>query len=153
VDDDVREAPGGPRPAEIRFFGTTWLAHDGGYRWRRAGLALGALLATGAGAFALRFGFQGVADARAGGFVTFLAGAGFTLGGAVAFRRTWRGFSARLPSADPGAERSERSAQGVLVIGFLGVSLAYFFRCFWEAPGEGVCRSAYEAARSARRFP
>ncbi|MFE4061445.1 hypothetical protein ACFXP3_35010, partial [Streptomyces sp. NPDC059096] len=33
---------GGPEPEAIRFFGTTWLARDGGYAARRAAVAAGA---------------------------------------------------------------------------------------------------------------
>jgi hypothetical protein len=145
-------APGaeGPRPEPIRFFGTTWVDHDGGYGWRRAGLALGSLLATAAGAFVLRFGFQGLSDANIGFFVTLLAIVGFAVCSALAFQRTWRGFSERRTSEDPDAARS---AQGLMAIGFLGSLLAYFFRCFSEAPGEGLHRAEYQAAleRHARR--
>lgn len=139
-----------PRPEPIRFFGTTWVEHDGGYNWRRAGLAVGSLVATAAGAFVLRFGFQGLSDANIGYFVTLLAIVGFAVCSALAFQRTWRGFSERRVAEDPDAARS---AQGLMVIGFLGSLLAYFFRCFSEAPGEGLHRAEYEAAleRQARR--
>lgn len=146
------QAPGGegPQPEPIRFFGTTWLDHDGGYGWRRAGLAVGSLLATAAGAFVLRFGFQGLSDANIGYFVTLLAIVGFAVCSALAFQRTWRGFSQRRTGEDPDAARS---SQGLMAIGFLGSLLAYFFRCFSEAPGEGLHRAEYEAAleRHARR--
>jgi hypothetical protein len=132
-----------PRPEDIRFFGTTWVAHDGGYAWRRAGLAVGSLLATALGAVVLRFGFQGLADADIGPFVTYLAIGGFAVCSALAFQRTWQGFSQRRPAPAPDAVRS---SQGVLGIGFLGVLLAYFFRSFSEAPGEGLCRAEYGAA-------
>ena len=143
-------APEGPRPEPIRFFGTTWVDHDGGYGWRRAGLAAGSLLATAAGAFVLRFGFQGLADAKIGYFVNLLAIVGFAVCSALAFQRTWRGFSKRYTAADADAARS---GQGLLAIGFLGTLLAYFFRSFSEAPGEGLHRAEYEAAceRAARR--
>jgi hypothetical protein len=136
------------RPEEIRFFGTTWVAHDGGYGWRRAGLAAGSLLATAAGALVLRFGFQGLADADIGSFVTFLAIAGFAVCSALAFQRTWQGFSRRREAAAD--SDAARSAQGLLAIGLLGTLLAYFFRSLSEAPGEGLHRREYEAALAAR---
>lgn len=135
---------GEPRPEEIRFFGTTWVAHDGGYGWRRAGLAVGSLLATAVGAVVLRFGFQGLADADIGPFVTFLAVAGFAVCSALAFQRTWRGFAKRRPPT--GDADAARSAQGLLAIGFLGTLLAYFLRSLTEAPGEALHRAEYEAA-------
>jgi hypothetical protein len=121
----------------IRFFGTTWVAHDGSYLWRRVGLAAGSLLATAVGALALRFGFQGLSDAHVGTFVTYLALGGFAVCTALAFQRTWRGFSERFAGDH---------SPGVLGIGFLGVLLAYFLRSFTEAPGEGLCRAEHEAA-------
>ncbi|MBD0738483.1 hypothetical protein BGM09_05075 [Streptomyces sp. CBMA29] len=130
------------RPEPIRFFGTTWVAHDGGYAWRRAGLAAGSLVAVAAGAAVLRFGFQGLADADVGPFVTFLAVAGFAVCSGLAFQRTWRGFSRR---------RESGSEPGLLVIGFLGVLLAYFFRAFTEAPGEALHRAEHVAALGRRR--
>ncbi|MFE2137646.1 hypothetical protein ACFW9X_31475, partial [Streptomyces sp. NPDC059466] len=30
--------PAGPQPEPLRFFGTTWVEHDGGYPGRRAGV-------------------------------------------------------------------------------------------------------------------
>ncbi|MEU6854819.1 hypothetical protein ABZ901_33405 [Actinacidiphila alni] len=140
-------ARGEPRPEEIRFFGTTWVAHNGGYAWRRAGVAVGSLLATAVGALVLRFGFQGLADADIGPFVTFLAVAGFAVCSALAFQRTWQSFSRRRPpAADADAARS---AQGLVAVGFLGILLAYFVRSLSEAPGEALCRAEYEAALSA----
>ena len=35
----------GPQPEPIRFFGTTWVDHDGGYGLRRVGVAVGSLAA------------------------------------------------------------------------------------------------------------
>lgn len=135
-------APEGPQPEPIRFFGTTWVRHDGRYGLRRAGLAAGSLLATAAGALVLRFGFQGLADADVGFLVTLLALGGFAVCSALAFQRTWQGFGKR-PAADAEPDR----AAGLLAIGFLGTLLAYFFRSFTEAPGEGLRRAEYEAAR------
>lgn len=123
-------------PEDIRFFGTTWVDHDGSYLWRRVGLSAGSLLALAAGGAVLRFGFQGLADAHIGAFVTYLAVAGFAVCSALAFRRTWRAFSSPASTGE--------ASPGVLGIGFLGVLLAYFFRSFTEAPGE---------ARARRRLP
>lgn len=127
-----------PAPEAIRWFGTTWVAHDGGYAWRRAAAAAGSLLAAAAGAFVLRLGFQGLADARIGGFVTAVAFVGSAVCSVLAFQRTWKGFSTRPAAA---AEN-----QGLYAIGFIGALLAYFVRSLTEAPGEALHRSEYQAA-------
>ncbi|AZM54711.1 hypothetical protein DMA15_20890 [Streptomyces sp. WAC 01529] len=130
----------GPRPEPIRFFGTTWLAHDGGYGARRAGLAVGSLLAAAAGCLVLRFAYEGLAIADVGGFVNLLVVVMFAVCSAIAFRRTWEGFAKRH---DPASQAQLRS---LLTIGFIGVLLAYFFRSLKEAPGERLHREEYEAA-------
>ncbi|MEU9706613.1 hypothetical protein [Streptomyces sp. NPDC047981] len=136
------DAPAGPQPEEIRFFGTTWVEHDGQYGLRRAGVALGALVAAAAGCFVLRFAYQGLEIAEVGGFVNMLVVLMFAICSAIAFRKTWEGFVRR--PADPGREDSLRSLK---MIGFIGSLLAYFFRCFTEAPGEKLRREEYETAR------
>ncbi|GAA3945881.1 membrane protein [Streptomyces gulbargensis] len=136
-------APAGPRPEEIRFFGTTWVDHSGHYALRRAALATGALLAAAAGCLVLRFAYQGLEIAAVGGFVNALVVVMFAVCSAVAFRKTWEGFGRR--PADPAREDSLRSLK---MIGFVGSLLAYFFRCFAEAPGEKLRRAEYETARA-----
>ncbi|WP_418958416.1 hypothetical protein [Streptomyces tritici] len=131
----------GPRPEEIRFFGTTWVEHDGHYGLRRAAVGLGALLAAAAGCFVLRFAYQGLEVAQVGGFVNVLVVVMFAVCSAIAFRKTWEGFS-RRPD-DPAREDSLRSLKA---IGFIGSLLAYFFRTFSEAPGEKLRRTEYEKA-------
>lgn len=131
----------GPGPEPIRFFGTTWVLHDGGYGWRRAGVGFGALLAAALGALVLRIGFSGLADAKIGTFLTVVAVIGFGVCSVLAFQRTWRGFSARRA---PG----ESSDQGLYAVGFIGALLAYATRCLTEAPGETLHRTEYEAARA-----
>ncbi|MFF4404667.1 hypothetical protein ACMATS_16745 [Streptoverticillium reticulum] len=137
-------AADGPRPEPIRFFGTTWLHHDGGYALRRAGVGLGALLAAAAGALVLRFGFEGLTIAKVGSLVNVLVVAGFAICSALAFRRTWEGFVRRRASAADAA--AERSMQNLLLIGFVGTLLAYAVRCLVEAPGEQLHRREYEEA-------
>lgn len=136
-------APAGPQPEEIRFFGTTWVEHDGQYGLRRVGVALGALVAAAAGSFLLRFAYQGLEVAEVGGFVNILVVLMFAICSAIAFRKTWEGFVRR--PADPAREDSLRSLK---MIGFIGSLLAYFFRCFVEAPGEKLRRTEYETARA-----
>lgn len=139
-------AADGPLPEPIRFFGTTWLHHDGGYALRRTGVGLGALLAAAAGAFVLRFGYEGLTIAKVGSLVNVLVVVGFAVCSALAFRRTWEGFVRRRdPAADPAAERS---IQNLLLIGFVGTLLAYAVRCLVEAPGEQLHRKEYEEART-----
>ncbi|WP_345649768.1 hypothetical protein [Streptomyces tremellae] len=128
----------------MRFFGTSWLAHDGGYALRRAAVAAGSLLAAAASCAVLRFAYDGLALADVGPFVGVLVVVMFAVCSFVAFRRTWDGFSAR--PADPGREESLRSLKA---IGFIGSLLAYFVRSLTEAPGEGLRRREYEAAVAA----
>ncbi|GGU30623.1 hypothetical protein [Streptomyces lavendofoliae] len=135
--------PPGPQPEALRFFGTTWVDHDGGYALRRAGVAAGSLTCAVAGALVLRFAHQGLAIAAVGGFVDALLVAMFAVCSAIAFNRTWQGFTRR--PADPAREDALRSLKA---IGFLGSLLAYFVRSLAEAPGEKLLRSEYEAARA-----
>ncbi|THA76283.1 hypothetical protein E6R60_11615 [Streptomyces sp. A0642] len=135
--------PSGPQPEPIRFFGTTWVAHDGSYGLRRAGAAVGSLAAAAASCFVLRFAYQGLEIADVGSFVGLLVVLMFAICSAVAFRKTWEGFSRR--PADPSREDALR---GLKTIGFIGSLLAYFFRTFTEAPGEKLRREEYEAARA-----
>ncbi|MFI9723775.1 hypothetical protein ACIHFE_29640 [Streptomyces sp. NPDC052396] len=134
----------GPRPEPIRFFGTTWVEHDGGYPLRRAGLAVGSLAAAVAGALVLRFAYQGLAIAKVGSLINLMVIVAVSLCTALAFRRTWEDFGRRRPAAaDPGAERS---MQSLVLIGFVGVLLAYFLRSLREAPGEKLHREEYREA-------
>jgi membrane protein implicated in regulation of membrane protease activity len=141
----------GPRPEEIRFFGTTWVDHSGPYVLRRVGLALAALVLAAAGCFVLRFAYEGLAIADVGSFVNVLLVAMFAICSALAFTRTWSGYSER---PDP---EKQASLRGFLAIGFVGVLLAYALRCLTEAPGEKLRRQEYETAveqyerRSGRR--
>ncbi|MEV6757478.1 EamA/RhaT family transporter [Streptomyces sp. NPDC051214] len=131
----------GPQPEPLRFFGTTWVGHDNGYGARRAGVAVGSLLAAAAGCFVLRFAYEGMAVADVGSFVNFLVLIMFSICSAIAFRRTWEGFTRRHDPA------SQSSMRGLMTIGFVGVLLAYFVRSLTEAPGEELHREEYEAAR------
>ncbi len=141
----------GPRPEPLRFFGTTWVAHDGGYGARRAGAAAGSLLAAAAGCLVLRFAYEGLVIAEVGTVVNLLVVVMFAICSAIAFRRTWEGFTKRHDPA------SQAQLRGLLTIGFIGGLLAYFFRALTEAPGERLHREEYEAAlaqyekRTARR--
>ncbi|MFE0650330.1 hypothetical protein ACFVZH_17270 [Streptomyces sp. NPDC059534] len=134
-------APTGPQPEEIRFFGTTWLDHTGGYALRRAGLAAGALAAAVAACLVLRFAYEGLQIADVGGIVNTLVVIMFAVCSAIAFRKTWEGFGHR--PTDPAREESLRSLKA---IGFIGSLLAYAVRCLTEAPGEQLHRTEYEAA-------
>ncbi|MFJ4713303.1 EamA/RhaT family transporter [Streptomyces sp. NPDC088785] len=131
----------GPRPEEIRFFGTTWVDHTGHYGLRRAGVGIGALVLAVAGCFVLRFAYQGLAMADVGSFVNVLLVAAFAICSALGFSRTWAGFSER---PDP---EKQASLRGFLAIGFVGVLVAYAVRCVTEAPGEKLRRGEYETAR------
>lgn len=135
--------PPGPQPEPIRFFGTTWVDHDGGYGLRRLGVAVGSLAAAVAACFVLRFAYQGLEIAEVGSVIGMLVILMFAICSAVAFRKTWEGFGAR--PADPAREDTLR---GLKSIGFIGSLLAYFFRSLIEAPGEKLRRAEYETART-----
>jgi hypothetical protein len=135
-------APGGPRPEPLRFFGTSWVEHDQGYGARRAGVAVGSLVAAAVSCLVLRFAYQGIQIADTGTFVTVLIIAMFAICSALAFRNTWEGFGKRH---DPARQASLR---GLLAIGFVGSLLAYFFRSLTEAPGERLHREEYDTARA-----
>ncbi|MFI8312191.1 hypothetical protein ACIGBK_16400 [Streptomyces microflavus] len=135
--------PAGPQPEPIRFFGTTWVDHDGGYGLRRAGVAVGSLATAVAACFVLRFAYQGLEIAEVGSLVGMLVIVMFAICSAIAFRKTWDGFGAR--PKDPAREDTLR---GLKSIGFIGSLLAYFFRSLIEAPGEKLRRREYESART-----
>ncbi|WP_149184395.1 hypothetical protein [Streptomyces sp. TRM49041] len=134
---------GGPQPEPLRFFGTTWVGHDGGYGLRRAGVAVGSLAASVAGTLLLRFAYEGLAIAQVGGFVNGLVVVMFAVCTAIAFRKTWEGFTRR--PADPARDDALRSLKA---IGFIGSLLAYAVRSLTEAPGEKLLRTEYETARA-----
>lgn len=134
---------GGPQPEPIRFFGTTWVGRDGGYGLRRAGVAIGSLVAAVAGCLVLRLGYQGLDIADVGGFVNMLVILMFAICSAVAFRKTWESFTRR-----PTGPATEDALRTLKAIGFVGALLAYFFRSLAEAPGEKLRRAEYETARS-----
>ncbi|MFI8192939.1 EamA/RhaT family transporter [Streptomyces sp. NPDC085946] len=138
----VPAPPTGPRPEPLRFFGTTWLHHDRGYTARRVAVSAGSLAAAAASCLVLRVAYDGLRIADVGSFVTLLMVVMFAVCGALAFRHTWDGFTRR-----PDPER-QASLRGLLTIGFVGSLLAYFFRSLTEAPGEGLHREEYEAARA-----
>ena len=132
---------GGPEPEPIRFFGTTWVGRDGGYGLRRAGLAAGSLITAFAAAMVLRLAYQGLAIAEVGSFVNVIVVVMFAVCSAIAFRKTWESFSRR-----PDGSRAEDSLRSLKMIGFIGSLIAYFLRCFVEAPGEKLRRAEYETA-------
>ncbi|MDT0404235.1 MULTISPECIES: hypothetical protein [Streptomyces] len=134
--------PAGPQPEPIRFFGTTWVDHTGGYAARRAGVAVGSLVAAAAACFVLRIAYQGLQIADIGSFVTLLMTVMFAICSALAFRHTWSAFTTR-----PDPER-QASLRGLLAIGFIGSLVAYFFRSLTEAPGEKLHRAEYDTARA-----
>ncbi|MEV5989660.1 EamA/RhaT family transporter [Streptomyces sp. NPDC052051] len=135
--------PRGPCPEPIRFFGTTWVDHDGGYGARRAAVAVGSLLAAAAACLVLRLAYEGLQIAAAGTLVSMLIVVMFAVCSALAFGHTWGAFGKR-----PDPER-QASLRGLLAIGFIGSLLAYFARSLSEAPGEKLHREEYETARAA----
>ncbi|MEU6812290.1 EamA/RhaT family transporter [Streptomyces sp. NPDC046831] len=134
-------APAGPGPEPLRFFGTTWVHHDGGYPLRRAAVAVGSLAAAAASCLVLRLAYEGLGTSGSGAFVSVLVVVMFAVCSALAFRHTWDGFGSR-----PDPER-QASLRGLLAVGFVGSLLAYFVRSLVEAPGEKLHRAEYEQAR------
>ncbi|GAA3039395.1 EamA/RhaT family transporter [Streptomyces glomeratus] len=137
------DTPGGPRPEPIRFFGTTWVEHDGGYRARRTAVAVGSLLLAAVCGLVLRFAYQGLQIADVGPAVSLMVVVMFAVCSALAFGHTWGAFAKR---PDP---QRQSSLRGLLAIGFLGSLLAYFVRSLTEAPGEKLHREEYDKARAA----
>ncbi|MER6358802.1 EamA/RhaT family transporter [Streptomyces sp. NPDC001634] len=134
---------GGPRPEPIRFFGTTWVDHDGGYAARRAAVAAGSLATAAVSCLVLGFAYQGLQIANVGEPVTLLVVVMFAVCSVLAFGHTWGAFTKR-----PDPER-QATLRGLLAIGFIGSLLAYFARSLSEAPGEKLHRQEYETARAA----
>lgn len=133
--------PTGPRPEPIRFFGTTWLNHDGTYTARRAAVTAGSLATLAVSCLVLRLAYDGLQLAAVGGFVGVLLVVMFAVCSALAFGHTWGAFIKR---PDPARHSSLR---GLLTIGFLGSLTAYFLRSLKEAPGESLHREEYTQAR------
>ncbi|MCT2590070.1 hypothetical protein LHJ74_09120 [Streptomyces sp. N2-109] len=133
-----------PLPEPIRFFGTTWVDHTGGYALRRIGLGLGSLLLAVVGAYALRLAYEGVAIAELGDWARLLMILAFAICSSIGFSRTLTGFK-RRPETEEDAAR-ERSMRSFLLVGFVGVLLAYAVRTLIEAPGEKLHRTEHEAA-------
>ncbi|MDT0382680.1 hypothetical protein RM572_28425 [Streptomyces sp. DSM 42041] len=148
------EDPDRPQPPPILFYGTTWADHSGGYTVRRLALGLGALLLAAVGALVLRLAYQGLGVAQVGDWVRVSTVVAFAVCSSVAFTRTLSRYRARPEGVDEVRERSMRS---ILIVGFLGVLLAYALRSLVEAPGEKLLRAdheqavkRYERARTAR---
>ncbi|OKI33960.1 MULTISPECIES: hypothetical protein [Streptomyces] len=131
----------GPQPEPIRFFGTTWVDHDGGYALLRVGLAVGSLVTAFAAALLLRFAYEGLEIGNVGPFLSISVVVLFAVASSIAFAKTWDSFRRRpAPSSD------EAALKGLKTIGFIGSLIAYFLRCFVEAPGEQLRRAEYERA-------
>nr|WP_226967341.1 EamA/RhaT family transporter [Streptomyces phaeolivaceus] len=125
----------------MRFFGTTWLNHDGNYTPRRAAVTVGSLAALVVSCLVLRLAYEGLQLAAVGGFVNILVVIMFATCSALAFGHTWGSFTKR---PDPARQSSLR---GLLTIGFLGSLTAYFLRSLKEAPAESLHRAEYTTAR------
>ncbi|MFI8102513.1 hypothetical protein [Streptomyces sp. NPDC086023] len=142
-DTSQKPTPAGPQPEQIRFFGTTWVNHDGGYALRRVGVAAGSLTAAFAGAFLLRFAYEGLELGNVGSFVSWTVVVMFAVCSAIAFGKTWESFTRR---AVPGSQ--DGSLKGLMAIGFIGSLIAYFLRSLAEAPGEKLARAEYDRAQT-----
>ncbi|MFD8982867.1 hypothetical protein [Streptomyces sp. NPDC059564] len=135
------EPAAGPQPEPIRFFGTTWVDHANGYALRRAGVAIGALLAAVVGAYLLRLAYEGLEIGNVGPFLSISVVVLFAIASSIAFAKTWESFGRR-----PARSSDEAALKGLKAIGFIGSLIAYFLRCLVEAPGEKLHRAEYERA-------
>ncbi|WSK91702.1 hypothetical protein OG974_23875 [Streptomyces sp. NBC_00597] len=125
----------------MRFFGTTWVDHDGGYALRRVAMAAGSLITAVAAAVLLRLSYEGLEIGDVGPFLSISVVVLFAIASSIAFVKTWDSYKRRpAPSSD------EAALKGLKTIGFIGSLIAYFLRCFAEAPGERLRRAEYERA-------
>jgi hypothetical protein len=138
------ESDDAPRPEAIRFYGTRWVDHSGGYALRRVGLGIAALLLAAAGGLLEFLVFASVGAAWLRG----LAALALALSSAMAFVRTWSGYA--RPAGDD-ARVDESAFRSIKVVGFVGVLVAYALRTATEAPGEKLRRMDYEAALERHR--
>ncbi|MFF4100242.1 hypothetical protein [Streptomyces sp. NPDC001903] len=142
--DPAAQAPAaaaGPEPEPIRFFETTWVNHDGGYALRRVAVGAGSIITAIAAAVLLRLSYEGLEIGNVGPFLSISVVVLFAIASSIAFVKTWDSFSRRpAPSSD------EAALKGLKMIGFIGSLIAYFLRCFFEAPGEKLRRAEYERA-------
>ncbi|MFR9676126.1 hypothetical protein [Streptomyces sp. TR06-5] len=142
------EDPNRPRPGQLLFHGTTWVDHSGGYALRRLLLGLGALLLAAVGAVALRLAYQGLAVAQVGGTVRVMTVVTFAVCSSLAFSRSMKRWTRRPDALD---ETRERAFRSLMIVGFIGVLLAYALRSLVEAPGEKLLREDYEQALARHR--
>ncbi|MEO3753334.1 hypothetical protein [Streptomyces sp. B6B3] len=131
-----------PRPASIRFYGTSWVERSGGYLPRRVGLGLVALLLAAGAAGLLTFVYAGLSGSGTAGWLRALVVLALAMCTAMAFLRTWGGYT--RPRG--GAEVDESAFRSIKVVGCVGVFLAYALRTAVEAPGERLRRQEYDAA-------
>ncbi|KRV50937.1 hypothetical protein AQ490_13435 [Wenjunlia vitaminophila] len=129
-----------PEPEAIRFFGTSWVRHDGGYALRRVGVGVGALLAAGGVSLVWLLVLRGVQASQAGSFATVLLLGALVVCSLLAARRTWT----LLTEGEEEAVGDQQSMAAVMFLGAVGALLAYFARNVVEAPGEALHRRAYE---------
>jgi hypothetical protein len=141
------EPDGAPRPEAIRFYGTRWVDHSGGYALRRVGLGIAALLLAAAGGLLEFLVFVSVGAAWLRG----LAALALALSSAMAFVRTWSGYARPAGAAGDEARVDESAFRSIKVVGFVGVLVAYALRTATEAPGERLRRMDYEAALERHR--
>ncbi|WP_049576618.1 hypothetical protein [Streptomyces sp. SBT349] len=131
-----------PRPEPIRFYGTHWVDHTGGYALRRSLLGpLAAVLAV-AGAGVLWFVYAGLEGSETAGWLRALVVIAVVMCSVMAFIRTWSGYS--RPRGETAVDDS--AFRSIKVVGFVGVFTAYAVRSAVEAPGEKLLRADHEAA-------
>ncbi|MGK5532605.1 hypothetical protein [Streptomyces sp. URMC 129] len=135
-----------PRPDPIRFYGTSWVGHTGGYAARRAALAAATVLLTAAGALVLWLGYLGLVNSGTAGWLRGLVVLAFVVCTVMAFMRTWGGY---VRPADGTVDES--AFRSIKVVGFVGVLLAYALRTLVEAPGEKLRRMDYDDALARHR--
>lgn len=96
----VPAAAAGPQPEPIRFFGTTWVDHDGGYALRRVAMAAGSLITAVAAAVLLRLSYEGLEIGDVGPFLSISVVVLFAIASSIAFVKTWDSYK-RRPAPPP----------------------------------------------------
>ncbi|MEV1007707.1 hypothetical protein [Streptomyces sp. NPDC049881] len=136
-----------PAPDPIRFYGTTWVDHSGGYALRRVLLTLAATVLTLLGLLLLWLCVLALTGTDTASWLRSLVILALVLCTAITFTRAWTGYVRPRP-----ANATDESAfRSIKIVGFVGLLLAYALRSTVEAPGEKLLRQDHEAALERHR--
>ncbi|WP_052847115.1 hypothetical protein [Streptomyces avicenniae] len=136
-----------PAPDPLRFYGTTWVDHSGGYALRRVLLTLGAAVLTLLGILLLWLSVIALTGTDTASWLRSLVILALVLCTAIAFTRAWSGYTRPRPAG----ATDESAFRSIKIVGFVGLLLAYAMRSVVEAPGEKLLRLDHEAALERHR--